>query len=405
MPNRTGVLVRVGLGKLVAYTAATVLVHALIAVVTASPSFFYGVKDLTSHHRFFFQYASRFLGGEVPYRDYTIEYPILAFATFLLPRLVTSGFRPYQFAFGLEMLLFDAATVYLVALRVAREEGDERVPSRLFWYTAFFGSMCPLVIGRYDLAPTALAFAAALWWSSGRNALGGVAAGLGVLLKIFPGAVAAPALVREMADWRKSRLRGMIAFLTTVTVGAVLWLTVGGRGVFDSFRYHGGRGLEFESLYAGAIFLYGLASGQKVTCVYDHFSFHITPEWGARVVPWVPFVQAAALLLVMWRFWRAGMTDGVRYAGAAILALIITGKILSAQFLIWLFPFVAAARGRLGLRSRRIFLPCCIITTLIYPIGFMSQILKNDAASVLLLNYRNAMLLYLLLLLLYGRDR
>jgi hypothetical protein len=395
----------IGRRKLVVYTAATMPVHGLVVLVTSSPWFFFGTGDVTSHHRFFFQYASRFLGGEIPYRDYVIEYPILAFVLFLIPRLATPRFRLYQLAFGLEMLLFDAVIVFLIALRVAREEGIERVPARLAWYTCFFISMCPLVIGRYDLAPAALGFAAAHWWFSGSNVKGGVAAGLGVLLKVFPGAVAAPALVQELAQWRATRARGMLAFLVTIAAGAVLWMAIGGQGVLDSFRYHGGRGLEVESLYAGVLFLYGLISGHKVPWVYDHFSFHVAPRWGARVVPLVLPIQAAALAVVMWRFWRSGMTDGVRYAGAAVLTFVVTGKVLSAQFLIWLFPFVAALGGALGPRVRRIFLLCCVATTLIYPVGMMGLILESYAAGVLLLNFRNAMLVGLLWLLLFGRER
>ena len=42
-------------------------------------------------------------------------------------------------------------------------------------------------------------------------------------------------------------------------------------------------------------------------------------------------------------FYRRGMKDGVRYSGAAILAFIITGKVFSPQYLIWLVPLVALA--------------------------------------------------------------
>src|SRR5262249_3310603 len=103
--------------------------------------------------------------------------------------------------------------------------------------------------------------------------------------------------------------------------------------------------------------------GHKVSWVYDHLSFHVAPEWGARVVPWVFPVEVMAVLLVVWRFWRSGMTDGVRFAGAAVLAFIVTGKVLSAPFLIWMLPFVTAERGQLGRRARRVFLLCCIPTT------------------------------------------
>ena len=52
-----------------------------------------------------------------------------------------------------------------------------------------------------------LAFAAAQWWFSGRAILGGITAGLGTLMKIFPAWWRA-ALVWEAARLRTTRARG-----------------------------------------------------------------------------------------------------------------------------------------------------------------------------------------------------
>src|SRR5207248_10640713 len=110
---------------------------------TSHPVFFgrEGPIAVTSTLERYFGYASRAVNGEVPYRDYVIEYPILAFVVFLVPRLFTSDFRRYQIGFAAEMLLFDAAAVYLVARRVERDEGAGRVAGRLAWYTLFFASL------------------------------------------------------------------------------------------------------------------------------------------------------------------------------------------------------------------------------------------------------------------------
>jgi hypothetical protein len=99
------------------------------------------------------------------------------------------------------------------------------------------------------------------------------------------------------------------------------------------------------------------------------------------------------------------MKDGVRYAAAAVLAFMITGKIFSAQYVIWLIPFVTVLRGETGRRARWMFLMACVATTIIYPLYAMKLILElNDLGSILLLNYRNALLLALLVLLLSGKP-
>ncbi len=394
--------------RILAVSAVAVGVQCLIALITNSNRIFfgtYGPYSVTGMLEIFFHYATRALRGEVPYRDYLVEYPLLGFLVFLIPRLLVSDLFSYRIVYGLQLLLFNSLAVLVVARRVARAEGIDRVPSRLAWYTAFFASLCPLLMGPYDLAPMAVAFLAAHLWFTGRNGPGGIAAGLGVLLKIFPGAVVAPALVWEVTRLRKSRGRGVLAFLATVAAGMSTWLWLGGRGVADFFRYHAERGLEVESLYAGILMLIGKASGERVTWTYDHSALHITADWGESLARLSIPIQLAAILLAMWCYRRSGMNDGVRYAGAAVLAFMVTGKVLSPQFLIWLIPFVTVLGGRTGRRARWIYLLACIATTVIYPLIGLRLILDdNSLGGMILLNYRNALLLGLLFVLLLGKE-
>ena len=276
------------------------------------------------------------------------EYPVLAFPLLLIPRLLTSDFDSYRFAFVVEMILFDVAAIVLIARHGGETEEVRTVARRLAWYTLYCVLLAPLMIGLYDLAPTVLAFAAARWWFSGRNIAGGIAAGLGTLMKIFPGVAAAPALVWEASQVRTTRARGMAAFLGTLAAGVAAWFWLGGSRAVESLGYHNQRGLEVESLYGGALFLVGTIAGTKVPWVNNYNAFHVVPEWGARLALFAFPLQAAALLVVMWRCRRSGMADGLRYSAAAVLAFIVFCKVLSPQYLIWPCPFMAALDGRTG---------------------------------------------------------
>jgi hypothetical protein len=250
----------------------------------------------------------------------------------------------------------------------------------------------------------AVAFAASHYWFSGRNILGGVLAGVGFLVKIFPGAIVAPALVWEASWFRQIRCRGLLSFVATVAIGMAYWIWLGGRRVADSFLYHADRGLEVESLYAGLLMLYGKATGQTVTWSYNHGALHVTPDWGNPFARIALPMQCLGLIFVMWRYRRSGMKEGVRYAGAAVLAFMISGKVLSPQFLTWLIPFLTVLDGKTGRLSRSIFLQACILTTLIYPLIVLRFILDEHTLwGVLVLNYRNGLLLGLLVLLLFGK--
>ena len=61
------------------------------------------------------------------------------------------------------------------------------------------------------------------------------------------------------------------------------------------------------------------------------------------------------------------MAEGPRYSAAAVLAFIVFGKVLSPQYLIWLFPFLAVLDGRTGSLARKIFLLACLTTAMFYP--------------------------------------
>jgi hypothetical protein len=400
--------------KLVACTLAAIGVHAVIFAATdaglraANDALrSHGPADLGSvaySHRYYYDYASQALSGKVPYRDFPVEYPVLSFPVLLIPRLLVSDFESYRFALMAEMFLFDVAAIVLIARHGGESDGIETVVRRLGWYTLYCALLSPLVIGRYDLAPMVLAFAAARWWFSGQNVAGGIVAGLGTLMKIFPGVVAAPALVWEASQLRTTRARGMAAFLVTLAVGVACWFWLGGARAIESLGYHTQRGLEVESLYGGVLFLVGTLTGTKVPWVHNYDAFHVAPEWGARLALFAFPLQAAALLVVMWRFWRSGMADGLRYSAAAVLAFITFCKVLSPQYMIWLFPFMAVLEDRTGSLARRIFLLACLTTALFYPGPGYAMVLDHDAGAILLLNLRNLLLVCLVAWLLFARD-
>ena len=100
-------------------------------------------------------------------------------------------------------------------------------------------------------------------------------------------------------------------------------------------------------------------------------------------------------------FVRRGMTDVVRYSGAAILAFIITGKVFSTQFLIWLMPFIAVLdRPVAQHRPSWIFTAGCL-AALLAP-GLTSLFPRTDAWVILAYNVKNGLFVWLLAVLIFG---
>ena len=354
-------------------------------------------------HRYYYEKASRAMAGEVPYRDFVVEYPPLTFPLFLAPRLLTADLATYRALFMGEMLLFDAWAIVLIAAHVARREGVGR--SRA-------GSA-----GTRFMSPSSAPWSSAgsrwhRWLSRSRRRtggsragrLGGAAAGVGALMKVFPGVVAVPALVWDglRPSGGPARGRGAPAFFATIAIGAAAWLAQGGGRVWESIAYQTGRGIEIESLYGGALLLAGKLVGRDVPIVFSSKAYHVVVGRGSGSRPLPSPAQAWSLLLVGWRFRRSGMADGVRYSGAAVLALVVTSKVLSPQFLIWLFPFVVVLGGRAGWLARRLFLLTCLSTAMIYPGPVFEHLLLHQAGAMIVLNTRNLLLVGLTAYLVFG---
>jgi hypothetical protein len=384
------------LRRVLAWSFAAALIHSVLAAAIAATRSLYGEVGawmMLDDVRRYDSYSASLLAGAVPYRDYALEYPPLALPIFLVPRLGAAFGISYQEAFAVWMLAISAATIGLVAWWVARHEGPDALPARLIWLTFAATSLCPMLVLRYDLAPAALAFAAACLWYSGRSVLGGTAAGTGFLMKIFPVVVAIPALAGVMRS-QSRRTSGLIACALIAGFGVGLWLVVGAAGAVRSIEFHSERGLEIGSLYSGFAMAVEKLAGRTVRIEYLHASAELTTPWTITLANLALPIQAASLLAVAVRSAVAERVDPMRDATAALIAFMTFGKVLSPQYLIWALPFVAVLPRSYGRTTRLMFLCCCALTTLIFPWAF-DRLLRQAFWAVVVLNVRNGLLVAL----------
>jgi hypothetical protein len=366
-------------------------IQALLALATHVTKLRSGSDDTD----IYFRYATMALEGKVPYREYRVEYPPLALPLFLVPKLIARGVAGFKFAFAAEMLLFNAATVWLVASWVAQRQGLARVRSRLAWYTIYFLLLSRLLMSRYDAAPMFLGFGGFVWWFSGRNRLGGLTSSLGALMKVYPALVPLLASSWELTRPGDAQARGTLVFLLTSLLGAAAWLALGGvRGVSESLGYQLERGFEYGSLYSGAQMLAARILGAEIVLVRDHAAWSSITPWSANLAPLVLPIQLAMILAVWVTFIRRGMTEGVRYSSAAVLAFILTGKVFSPQYLIWLMPFITVLERPVARWGQWIYLMGCA-ATLLAP-GLVNIAPRTSLWVILAYNAKNLIFLWLL---------
>ncbi|MFB3778302.1 MAG: hypothetical protein ACE141_11845 [Bryobacteraceae bacterium] len=389
-------------GRLVRLAAAALLAQLLAAVggLLGTLATLGEQAGALSDTGLYYRYASEVLSGAWPYRDFRIEYPPLALPFFLLPRLFTADRLLYALIFGFLMFLLHGATVVLVAGAVRSSVGAEATMRRLVWYTVCFCLLCPLPVARYDVLPALLCTASVLAWRDGWGVKGSVLAGIGALVKVFPAVVEALGVLGELQQRRRMLLRSAGAFTATLAAGILFWLALGGQeGVMGSVRFQTGRGLEVGSLYAGAFLLASKTGVTETSLTYNGSAWHVGSAWSGWIGDATVLMQVAALAMVCRRYWTTGGAGFVRWAAAAVVAVVVTSKVLSPQFLLWILPLVALIEGKPGDAARKVFLLCCGVTTLVFPWLF-TGLVRREFLPIVLLNLRNALLLGLLLLLL-----
>ncbi len=296
-------------------------------------------------------YAQALLDGDVPYRDFFVEYPPGGFLVFTPPALLPDGW--YLHAFKSFMALVGLATLVVVGLILARLGAS---PRRLY-AGVFAVALSPLVIGpvslnTYDAFPALLvacALAALLWR---RDSLALVLLGVAFAAKLY-----AAALVPLVAVWlwRSGRdvVRPLAAFAVTALVLVGPFALLGWDGLVESVRAQAGRGLQIESFGAAVLLaadqlgVYAAEVGRGSTAALTRDLEGGLPDTLAVATSLFQLAAVAAVVLLFLR----GRSSGERLtvATAATLAgFLAFARFVSPQYLVWLVPIVPLVGGAAG---------------------------------------------------------
>ena len=350
-------------------------------------------------------YAERILDGEVPYRDFGLEYPPAALPAFVLPAFAAEN----DYASAFELLMWACAAAAIIFLAYTLTQVGASSP-RLYSAVAFLG-LSPLVLGsvvlsRYDLWPAALTIAALAAFLSGRERLGFVVVGIATAAKIYP-LVLLPLALVWVARRRGSRevWIGAGCFLAAVAVCVVPFLILGPDGLANSVSRQLARPLQIESLGAALLLAGHQLDVYDPTVVSSSGSQNLDGSLPDALAGVQSGLQAGALIAV-WALFavRARSREALLTGSAAAVAAFVTfGKVLSPQFLIWLLPLVPAVAGGAGLAACALLAAALLTTQLWFPFRYW-HVVNLEAAGWLVL-VRDLLLAALFAVLLYAVSR
>lgn len=332
----------------------------------------------------YLRYANAWLNdGSLPK-----EYPPISVLLFVLPRLV-SGTSP--FAFHLCFTLSAAAATALLMLLMERAKASAGLLLALL--LGAFGTL----FFRYDVFVAALAVAGfsvgmQRKWLSAQLLLA-----LAAALKLYPLLLMPLLLILQQRAERK------LPWRAALTGGGALLLSLFGtwwlasEQVVRMLGYHRDRPVEFESLPACALWLSG-----EVTAKFSFGSWNLLSPSGPGVAAAFALLTLPLVLAIYVLLWRERLTPAVA-STAVLLALLLTSKVFSSQYMIWILPFAVLAHAELSapaqLRALHAlaWLLAAWLTAGIFPLGLagshemLSGIVPGWLMGIVLA--RNAMLL------------
>ena len=325
------------------------------------------------------------------------EYPLLTIVPFSVVLPLPKDW--YQGAFAIFMALM-AGVIYFVLKRY-----------RSTWAAIAFAIYLVLgswgiAEGRFDLIPAALTLGAVILAARARWKWAYALLALATMLKFYPVVLLAPFLIAQQMQfqgrwnsWR--RLSGVGVFVGICVVLTVLSLVLNVADTLNPLRYFVARPIQVESLPATLLWLASLV-GHPIQYVFTYQSLNFVSSLSSKVSLLFDVLLVIGLLYTFWLQWR-GKLDIYTASLMTLLVVMITGKVFSPQYLIWIVPLVAYV-GQANWKWLVSWGLVGILTTIIFPYLYVTFLIYNKQYYPIVL-VRDAILLVITLALLYYAGR
>jgi uncharacterized membrane protein len=280
-------------------------------------------------------YGEGLSAGKVPYTGHRVEYPVLIggamqAAAWLVRNISDALIRGREF-FDVTVLLLAVCAVVGV-LATARALG----PQRRAW--ALMAALSPALILaafiNWDLIALALTMLGIAAWAGRRGVWAGILLGLGVAVKFYPLVVFGPLLLLCL---RAGRLR---EFGQTVAAAVLAWLAVNlpvllaaPSGWAYFYEFSKDRGADWGSVWYMFEYFHLPVLGSTKLSTLNELS--------------AGFLIAACAAIAVLALAAPRRPRLPQLSFLVLVAFVMTNKVWSPQYVIWLVPLAVLARPRL----------------------------------------------------------
>lgn len=253
----------------------------------------------------------------------TLEYPVLTGIAAWLPALFVADDGAYLTATALLLAPFSFLTAWWLHRMAGLRALAYAAAPPLIWYS----------FHNWDLLVVAATVAAFLAWRDRRWALAGALLAIGASLKLWPGFFVAPLVLHRLraGDRRGALLAGGTAVGGWAAIN-VPFLVVNPDGWWAPYAF---QKLRQADVTSNSIWFWGMPG--------------LTLDQLNRLIPVLLALSFVAALA--WG-WHRSRTEGsypfLQVSAAMLCAFLLLNKAHSPQFALWLLPFFALVRIRLG---------------------------------------------------------
>ena len=358
----------------------------------------------------YFGYAEKMASLQMPYSDFPAEYPPLAMLLIFIPRLFSFSPFTYEIAFGV-MVYIALLAGLICTYKLADMYSDK--PRR---YTNLYIILCicffEFIIDRYDIFPTMMCLFALYFFKTNRMNLAWVMIAIGTMTKLFPALLAPIFLIYLCMNGKKKDALKGVGICVTIGIASMLPFLISDPETMLMFlTYHMDRGMQTESLVSSFLMLFDKMGLVEIGYHFNYGSDHIygpIPDAIAGVMIYIMAMLIAATYvaygMIVNKIEEKNTFLGIALASFAVIMLfILVNKVLSAQYIIWMIPFVViicAIMDPIWEKRTEILFACALaLTQLSFAInigGRADPTAPYPTIGILILVIRNIMLVILL---------
>lgn len=273
--------------------------------------------------------TERLTGARLPYLDpcpadagdSCDEYPVLTMYFMRVASWVSISYGSFFYVNAFLLL----ALAFLTAWLLYRMAGPRALYFALAPTLLVYGFM------NWDLLAVALATAGTLFYLRGRDRASGVMLGLGAAAKLYPALLLVPFVLGRLKERRRGSASTLAACAAVAFAAVNLPFAVAApHGWATFFRFNAQRPVDWDSLW-------------YVVC--QRLQKDIACSWSPHLVDALSLAALAAVAAGVWFARRARDPEFPRWTFALplLIAFLLTNKVYSPQYGLWLLPWFALA--------------------------------------------------------------